>query len=279
MASPPFKFIVGEEKRVFYVHGALASHHSKPLGCLINGPMLEASEKCAILDDVDPNIFDLVSQWFYTGDYPTPKVSKPLSYDSGEKVPRACEPFRKKLTSFRNCYTQVPDGPITVANPYRGRIEPILDHTQDYTDVFLYHAQVYTIADRYNLVGLEALCIRKLQHTVANFTMFVNRIKDVLELIRYATALFLIDEITLFNVISCAYDDENTFNNDKHPTDRLRSMLVHFIEVYLDDLMKVLEFQAFLMEGGEFVRDLMMLQTETSSYLGNDHLNRRCLHQ
>lgn len=69
IASPPFRFLVGPDRKLFTIHTALVIHHSKPLGALLNGPMLEAKEKCALLEDIDDDTFVRFSQYAYTGDY------------------------------------------------------------------------------------------------------------------------------------------------------------------------------------------------------------------
>ena len=69
LASLPFRFLVGSDRKLFMIHSALIAHHSKPLGVLVNGNMSEAKEGCAMLEDVDERTFLRFSQYAYTGDY------------------------------------------------------------------------------------------------------------------------------------------------------------------------------------------------------------------
>ena len=71
LASAIFKFLVNRDKKVFAMHTAFVVHHSKPFGKLVNGPMLEAKEGCAWLEDVDEYIMVRFGQYLYTGDYAT----------------------------------------------------------------------------------------------------------------------------------------------------------------------------------------------------------------
>lgn len=54
------------------IHAELVAHHSKPLGKLINGQMIEANEGCAWLEDIDEDTFTRFGQYAYTLDYPVP---------------------------------------------------------------------------------------------------------------------------------------------------------------------------------------------------------------
>ena len=50
-SSSSSKFIVGQEKKVFYAHTAAVEKYSKPLGALMNGEMSEAQAGSAVLDN------------------------------------------------------------------------------------------------------------------------------------------------------------------------------------------------------------------------------------
>ncbi|KAL2036743.1 hypothetical protein N7G274_010538 [Stereocaulon virgatum] len=70
-ASTPFKFII--DGKPLYIHAALVSRNSKPLGRLINGPMAEAQQGFAVIDDVDEGTFVRFIQWAYNGYYDAAK--------------------------------------------------------------------------------------------------------------------------------------------------------------------------------------------------------------
>lgn len=70
--SPPFKFIVGEARKEFWLYKALISELSKPLNALVNGPMREAQEGFVEWDDIDEETFRRFVDFVYTGDYPSP---------------------------------------------------------------------------------------------------------------------------------------------------------------------------------------------------------------
>lgn len=66
-ASAPFKFIV--DGNPYYIHADLVSHHSRPLGCMINGHMAEAENGFAVLKEVDGGTFRRFIEWAYKGYY------------------------------------------------------------------------------------------------------------------------------------------------------------------------------------------------------------------
>ncbi len=70
--SKPFKFIVGRAKTPMTVHVAALAHHSPVLRQLVSGPMTEARDGCATLDDIDEATFVRFCQYAYTGQYYVP---------------------------------------------------------------------------------------------------------------------------------------------------------------------------------------------------------------
>jgi len=69
IASAPFGFLVGNNKRLFHVHAAAITHHSKRLGDVINDHISEAKEVCDSLEYVEESTFIRFSQFAYTDDY------------------------------------------------------------------------------------------------------------------------------------------------------------------------------------------------------------------
>src|ERR1700733_507674 len=72
ISSHPFRFLIGPDKKTFYIHTELVAQHSSTLGALVSGPMAEAKENCAILEDVDEGTFVRFAEYMYTNDYSVP---------------------------------------------------------------------------------------------------------------------------------------------------------------------------------------------------------------
>jgi hypothetical protein len=62
------------------------------------------------------------------------------------------------------------------------------DPLEDYTPVLLSHAHIYVFADRYDIPPLKTLALHKLRQTLIKFTLYRERIGDIVELARYSYA-------------------------------------------------------------------------------------------
>ena len=67
--SKTFTFFIGPERKSYTLHSKLIAHHSISLGVLIDGPMSEAKQGSAVLEDVDEDTFARFCQFLYTGYY------------------------------------------------------------------------------------------------------------------------------------------------------------------------------------------------------------------
>lgn len=68
-SSPNLRFLIGKDNAEFFLHPALASHHSIPLEAMMHGSMKEAKEGSATIGDVDEDTFSRFCEYAYTGDY------------------------------------------------------------------------------------------------------------------------------------------------------------------------------------------------------------------
>ena len=59
---------------------------------------------------------------------------------------------------------------------------------EDFTDVFLSHAQLYVFAEKYDIQSLRVLALEKLHVTLANYTLYLVRTGDIIALLRYVYA-------------------------------------------------------------------------------------------
>ncbi|KAK3942888.1 hypothetical protein QBC46DRAFT_339140 [Diplogelasinospora grovesii] len=84
--SPPFKFVVGEARKEFWLHKDLISKLSKPLNALINGPWREAREGSVEWDDIDEETFRRFIDFVYTRDYrsPAPEIVENSTKEHGD---------------------------------------------------------------------------------------------------------------------------------------------------------------------------------------------------
>ncbi|KAK0246848.1 hypothetical protein LTS09_018011 [Friedmanniomyces endolithicus] len=75
---------------------------------------------------------------------------------------------------------------VAADRTYTSKARANTESCEEYTDVSLSHAHLYTFADRYDVEGLRELALYKLHQTLVKFTQFNERIGDVSELLCYA---------------------------------------------------------------------------------------------
>ncbi|KAK0369162.1 hypothetical protein CLIM01_13479 [Colletotrichum limetticola] len=242
LVSDFFKFVVGIENQVFYLHSALVALQSEALDVLVNGGMREAQERCVQWASIDVPTFIRFGQFIYTEDYEAPphksRNNSDLSAEliqttrvtKGKKGIRSIVPYAPPPTNgllwdeFRSLY---PDASVTIVRQNEAN--------DDYTDVFLGHAQVYVFAECYGVEGLQTLSLGKLRRVLESFALFKTGIKDVLRLIRYC------------------YDNTAGGTNE----DRLRRLVTMYTACNVETLWEDEEFADLVETNGEFAKGLV----------------------
>ncbi|KAK7926801.1 hypothetical protein PG985_003799 [Apiospora marii] len=114
---------------------------------------------------------------------------------------------------------------------------PNKEGCEDYSAVFSCHANLYILADKYDISPLGKLSMHKLYTTLNSFNLYPSRMADILSL---AELVF-----------------ENTLDGDK-----LRLMMVHYCACIVEDLAKCDKFQPTLQAYSEFGSALMVKMSE-----------------
>lgn len=87
------------------------------------------------------------------------------------------------------------------------------EECEDYSQVFLSHAQLYVIADKYDIPPLCHLTLHKIWATLKTFTLYPKRISDICSLIHYSFESFLdsVESSLLCNMLihfsACIYEE------------------------------------------------------------------------
>lgn len=117
--------------------------------------------------------------------------------------------------------------------------EPISNSSadQNFTEIFLSHAQLYTLADMRLVLPLKTLALHKLHSTLSSFSLYEERIADVLELAKYAYS-----------------HGEDRSEDGK--LDELRELVVRYIACEPKGFGKHREFKYLMDSEGEFAGDL-----------------------
>ena len=150
--------------------------------------------------------------------------------------PAALAPRSKKSELWENFKSKAYATSKPAFQPRKNR-----ESCEDYTEVFLCHARLYVFANKYNVGPLRELSLHKLQRTLAEFTLYEERIGDIVNLLRYS-------------YVNTAGRSESV--------DDLRLLVVHYSACVVEDLSQSDEFQLLLEEVGSLARDLVkqMLQ-------------------
>jgi len=144
--------------------------------------------------------------------------------------------FLELSEAFENkrFYTELPRQPLLDS------CEPVSNSNpkQDFAPVLLAHARLYVFADKYGIKPLQDLVLQKLQQTLVRFELYPERIKDILELVRYT------------------YSDDHTLDNG---ADELRVLVAIYMASRIDKLKKSDYFLTLMEDGGAFARDFWLI--------------------
>ncbi|GBF61547.1 hypothetical protein TMEN_4051 [Trichophyton mentagrophytes] len=251
--SELFTFLIGPEKVPFVVNSEAIAKQSSVLHGLVNGNMLEAQSKTVVWPDVDEDTFVRFCEFCYLDNYSPPSCgwdgntveeAVPVENDTQfEKLAHALESHLasrpKQSLEARSDLTEdqqylLPER----CTQFTEQFEPFSNVTddQDFTPVFLGHARLYVIADKYCIEALKELVLFKLHTTLKGFTLFPKRIGDLVKLIQFV------------------YTEDNTRGGSKQ-IDPLRKLVTRYMTTVLKDIAVNPAFLGLLLEGGEFVSD------------------------
>ncbi|KFY19082.1 hypothetical protein V493_08156 [Pseudogymnoascus sp. VKM F-4281 (FW-2241)] len=116
------------------------------------------------------------------------------------------------------------------------------DPSRYYSDIFLCHAELWTLADTYEIAALKALALFKLHKSLCVFKVSGRNGSEVITLVRYA------------------YSKEG-LGQDRpdDPEEGLRGLVARYMAANAFVLSRHVGFMLLLSEGGQFVRDFVRL--------------------
>ena len=154
--------------------------------------------------------------------------SKPAQpHKKGKKLKKAdlSQDFKSRTYTSRRDVIEIP--------PPR----PNKSAQEDYTDVFLSHAQLYVFAEKYDIQSLKTLALEELHATLDVYELYEVRTGDIIELLRYVYA--------------------NTCKPQEGVND-MRSMISQYVGHKMDVLMEAAEFgELIIKDGGDLLHDFM----------------------
>ncbi|KAG6024090.1 hypothetical protein E4U40_003585 [Claviceps sp. LM458 group G5] len=205
-ASQPCVFVVGEDKREFLLHSDLVKRESEALGEIIATSFAEGRKGYVVLRDDGVETFSAFAQFIYTGyyhlsfDMSAPDSAKE-SHDKGVHGNNAAR-FRRPHNGLwrrfiqRNHHEDHEDLTDSyLLAPYgasRSEINDLdvpylnVDHMdKDYSELFISHARIFVFAQYYDVEALMDLSTQRLHEALCGFSLSIERIHDILALIRY----------------------------------------------------------------------------------------------
>ena len=276
ISSHPFRFLIGPDKKTFYVHTELVVQHSSALGALVSGQMAEAKEGCATLEDVDEDTLVRFAEYMYTNDYsvPDPVIVQTASSSTFENdqdgidnwpLGKKSNKKKKKVAKSDSWHREATSEPaieISEEAPleypqreckkdqlwseftekahvkHHKPWEPRQNKIscEDYTQVFLCHAHLYVFSDRYCIEPLQELALQKLRLTLSRFILFNERVSDIVELVQYTYA--------------------HTMEHEEG-IDKLRSLVMDYVICQMEAIVEDKNFISLLQEPGALAKDLV----------------------
>ncbi|KAI9042374.1 uncharacterized protein KD926_005669 [Aspergillus affinis] len=179
-------------------------------------------------------------------------IPEPAACPSPEPVPEAEEPYdpydpfqgrilpyreksiwtrhlKDKFEDLKKRYADSVDSALLL---HKAKFAPMGndDHQEDFAPVFLGHAKLYILADRYNILSLADLVLQKLVVTLGDFKLCEDNISNVVELVQFVY--------------------EHT-----RADDALRTLVTTYIVSVLGQIGESSAFRELLVDGGDFVHD------------------------
>ncbi|CZR51297.1 uncharacterized protein PAC_01172 [Phialocephala subalpina] len=172
-------------------------------------------------------------------DDPEPEPA-PADFGWGSTPKKAKKPSKRSLLR-QSLHDQLYDTE-TIRTILAGRCEVRQNSapTEDYTTVFLGHAQLYVFAEKWGIKSLKTLALFKLHKTLTTFTLYAARRPDIVELLRY------------------------TFSNNHTPDlvdamDDLRSLVMLYTACEVENLIHCPDFLSLIGEGGQLAQNLVQV--------------------
>ncbi|KAG6062522.1 hypothetical protein E4U32_002237 [Claviceps aff. humidiphila group G2b] len=192
LKSPTFKFVVGEAKEELFLYSALVASKSEVLGKMINGPFIEGQQGYVTLADEDVRTITAFAEFAFTGDYQIkldtsekpggrPHRPRPGDPDDADRV-RVLE--RPSNTHWEMFTLGKEYGNFGSSTNHKILSDPKSVYTS-HSRFLIAHAKIFIFADCYGVAGLLDLAMQKLHKALCGFQLSLERIGDILDLVRF----------------------------------------------------------------------------------------------
>jgi hypothetical protein len=147
------------------------------------------------------------------------------------------DPWRASRRDGRDCDLSGDDYPAPACqSKHKSRFKPKANNDyENFSPVFLGHARLYILADKYLVHSLKQLVLHKLYKTLEHFTIFEDRVTDITELVTFV------------------YEKTPDLGNGM---DSLRRLVIRYVAAMHTGISGTNSFRTLLGEGGNLVIDL-----------------------
>ncbi|GFF96680.1 hypothetical protein IFM47457_11005 [Aspergillus lentulus] len=183
-------FCVGKSHKRFLVHTSLVEAFPKSI-------TQNVKDGAATIEDVDEDAFSRACEFAYTGDYsvPLPVPVSPRAQrdhdDNNAPAERGAKRWNSenllqnlfhplKFPALSRTIEEKLEEISAVYMPY-----PNDDPLEDHSEIFLTHARVYRFSNRAGWISLNTLAFYNLAHTLHDFTLFEERVTDIVGLLSF----------------------------------------------------------------------------------------------
>lgn len=158
---------------------------------------MKVKDGAAIIEDVNEDAFSCACEFAYTGDYSVP-LPVPMSpgarkdHDSNDSpAQRGAKRWNsenllqnlfhpRKFPALSRTIEEKLEDLSAVCMPYIND-----DPLEDHSEIFLTHARVYRFSNRPGWISLNTLAFYNLAHALHDFTLFEQRVTDIVGLLRF----------------------------------------------------------------------------------------------
>jgi hypothetical protein len=175
---------------------------------------------------------------------PTPDEPAPTLEEEATKVlslslaDLKTNPRQASRRDSRDCDLSGDDYPAPACqSKHKSRFKPKANNDvyENFSPVFLGHARLYILADKYLVHSLKQLVLHKLYKTLEHFTIFEDRVTDITELVTFV------------------YEKTPDLGNGM---DSLRRLVIRYVAAMHTGISGTDSFRTLLGEGGNLVIDL-----------------------
>lgn len=196
------KFVVGKKKKEMMIHAVLIREQCQILKFLVKKSMEEAQNEGVMCNNVNEQTFALFAEFIYTGEYTLPNGVNQATGSGVESTHRidtiTYQPKQRSMSTLDLKMKDMPKGNCAkgrdlasmdpaIPPPTSTHSLPSLADESPGDTIFLIHASLYVLAQKFGINKLKSLALDKLRASLCGtYPSAKAYYRDVIGLIKYA---------------------------------------------------------------------------------------------